>query len=230
MNQGKKRKIIAVDGLAASGKSTLARMLADKLNFVCFSTGLLYRALAWAAWSKNLKFDGPESLANFLNTLRVEPYLSESKQVLVRIDGKQPGEEIYSRAVSELASVLAAEPQLREFLLPIQRSACPENSMVVEGRDIGTVVFPDADLKFFVAADIGLRADRRLAQRSSAGDKALKLEIEKELLERDRRDTERAFSPTVRAQDALLIDNSAHTLTSVLESMYHHVLQRGLVK
>lgn len=230
MNQGKKRIIIAVDGLAASGKSTLARMLAEKLNFVCFSTGLLYRALAWAAWRDNFKLAGPESLASFLKTLHVEPYLSESKQVLVRLNGKLPGEEIYSREVSEQASVLAAQPQLREFLLPIQRSACPDSSMVVEGRDIGTVVFPDADLKFFVTADIGLRADRRLAQRSNIEDKALKLEIEKELLERDRRDTERALSPTVRARDALLIDNSAHTLTSVLESMYHHVLQRGLVK
>lgn len=223
------RIVITVDGLAASGKSTLARMLAIKLGFVCFSSGVLYRMVALAAWKGGLDLNNEQQLEHLLGKLKIEPYLDEQKQVRFRLDGMPVGEEIYNKEVSELASKLAAIPVVRGFLLPIQRSAFPALSMVVEGRDIGTVVFPDANLKFFVTANLGLRAERRLVQRGTTADKALKLEIEQELLERDRRDTQRSASPTVQAPDAILIDNSADTLTSVLESMYHHVLQRGLI-
>ncbi len=229
MPQCAKRTIIAVDGLAASGKSTLAKNLAKRLNFICFSSGILYRALAWAALRSEFKPERGDDLANFLASIEFTLSTDPKTGVVLKLNGQEPGQEIYGKEVSKYASILAAQTEVRKFLMPIQRQAFPGHSMVVEGRDIGTVVFPDADLKFFIRADIAVRVDRRFAQRCDLGDKALKSEIERELLERDQRDTQREFSPAIAAPDAIIIDNSAQTLTSVLENMYHHVLKAKLV-
>lgn len=231
------RSVITVDGLAGSGKTALSRALASRLGFVHFSSGLLYRAVGWLALRNGIPFSDIERLQKMIPQHLIELRLSDERSSTVSIDGELLGLELHTPEVSEATSCTSQFHEVRELLLDSQRSAYSGEAIVAEGRDMGTVVFPNATLKFFIVADPAVRVQRRLRQ--LYGDleklpaqrrKSLEAEIRIEITERDARDSERRVSPTVAAPDATLIDNSVESLTVVVESMYSAARQRGLVR
>lgn len=227
------RHVITVDGLAGSGKTALSKALAHRLGYVHLSTGLVYRALGWLALLNRVGFEDTPGLLDLLKVHSVEFKAADGYSAELLIDGVKGSEKLHLPEVSEAASVTSRHLAVREALLDLQRDACPGSNIVVEGRDMGTVVFPHAAVKFFVRASQEIRIQRRLSQLESElgivnGEalNSLKRQIEIEIIERDERDSKRLISPTVAARDAILIDNSSQTLTEVVQNMYDAVLKR----
>lgn len=225
--------VITVDGLAASGKSTLSRMLAEKLGYVHFNSGMLYRVIGWLAIEKKIPFQDEEALLRMLAAHGVS--LRASAGVIeVLVNGQPVTADLSTPHVSQATSSTAVHPWLREALLAMQRALTSQCPLVAEGRDMGTVVFPEAELKFFIWASEATRAERRLQQMAGGGRRSdqelnrLKSGLEIEIRERDARDQGRAVAPAVPAADAIKIENSAKSLTEVLDTMYHFALARGL--
>lgn len=231
------RIVIAVDGLAGSGKTTLARHLSQETGFIHLNTGLLYRGVGWLAIKAQLSGEPDQAFYNDLvRKHRLELVVDRDRVSRLKIDGVIRGDELHDPQVSEYASKCAPHESVRSALMDAQRGAFIGYPMVAEGRDMGTVVFPDAQLKFFITADPGVRAARRMAQLeaqrgglSEAERLALKSQLEQEITERDRRDQERPISPTKPAQDAIILDNSAKTLTEMVKAMYDAASNRGLL-
>ncbi len=230
MPQMKERHVITVDGLAGSGKSTIAESLAKRLGYQHFSSGLIYRVLGLLALQRDCDPANAPQILELLSSVRME-LLPEGG---VTVDGINPGPDMRLPEVSQSTSRVAALPEVRAALMTMQRQVFPEKNLVAEGRDMGTVVFPHADVKFFIVADTDIRVKRRLTQLGydlsdqTLDLKSLKKEMEREIVERDQRDSQRAIAPTRAADDAIIVDNSAQTLTEVVESMYHAVAKRGL--
>jgi cytidylate kinase len=229
------RKVIAIDGLAGSGKSTLARLLADKLGYVYLSTGLLYRAAGFIARNEKIDLKDGDAIAAAVLRHNIALVLDKDRASHVLIDGIDHGQALHDPNASEAASKSAQHGAVRQALMAAQRNAFLGENLVAEGRDIGTVVFPDADCKFFVEVAPQVRIERRLrqlypdAQTFDANRlELLKKELRIEITERDERDQERAVAPTKAAADAILIDNSGLTLTAVLEKMYSSCASLGL--
>ncbi|MDC0358934.1 (d)CMP kinase [Oligoflexia bacterium] len=227
------RIVIAVDGLAGSGKTALSKALAQKLGFVYLSTGILYRAVGYLVLQEGNDFDDGAAIANLVQNHTIELGLDADSRAVLRIDGKDVISKLYAPEASEASSKAAQHPEVRAELVKIQRSAFSGRNLVVEGRDIGTVIFPDALAKFYVVADEHVRLERRLKQLVAdlgvTDPEELKLLKEKmkiEILERDQRDLLRNVSPAIQADDAILIDNSSQTLTKVVENMYDAVAKR----
>ncbi len=228
MTNQKERIVVAVDGLSATGKTTLARMLANQLDFCCLHTGLLYRAVAFLVMSSSIKdLQNTPEIMLLLAQHKIEPCDGRVQDSAVLIDGKCISQELKSVQVSEMTSKLSALPEVRQALFEMQRNAFAGKNIVAEGRDMGTVIFPDAQVKFFVEASPIVRAQRRLQelQQAKVDSEANQLDlleksIEKEIQERDQRDQSRLISPAIPAQDAIVIDNSSETLTQVVEKMY----------
>lgn len=231
------RTVITVDGLAGSGKTTLARLLSQKIEFIHLNSGLLYRGLGWLALQDGSEKEGEDHFLKLLTNHELSLVIDASGINRVKIDDVERGDELFDPRVSDAASRLSPFERVRAALLDAQRRAFDGYPIVAEGRDMGTVVFPDAQLKFFIRADAGIRASRRLTQLeqqrgglSESEREALKLALEQEITERDRRDQEREVSPTVPASDAIILDNSSVTLTDMVQTMYASAANRGLVK
>lgn len=229
------RPVVTIDGLAGSGKTTLARRFAERCGFVHLNSGLLYRAVGFLSLLERVDPNDETALVAMVRRHRIELVLESDRVPALRIDGIRRGDELQTPAVSEATSLSSQYAGVRAQLLAAQREAFPEYPLVAEGRDMGTVVFPDADLKFFVVAAEPVRVERRLTQLRSLGsglaadEAALRESIRIEIFERDQRDAHRSVSPTVAAVDAITIDNSSQTLTEVVESMYSHALTRGIL-
>lgn len=199
--------IIAIDGPAASGKSTTARGVAEALDYSHLNSGQIYRAVAWAALRDGWSAADPGEVARRVEELALS--LERRPPVFrVRLGGEIPGDELQSREVSRLSSRMARHPAVRERALGLLRAAGRAGGVVCDGRDIGTVVFPGADLKIFLVASPRERARRRLLDHGeSPTDPALEREAE-ELRARDRSDVERDIAPLRRAEDALELDTT----------------------
>lgn len=229
------RKVVTVDGLASSGKSTISRLLAEKLGFVHFNSGLLYRAVGFIALQKGCSLTDPKALKKILTTHKISLELHNNEPTLCVDSAPFATEaELAAPDVSEAASITSQFEVVREPLIAMQHNAFPGHNIVAEGRDMGTVVFPAAQIKFFVEATETVRAKRRLAQMVGAGaTESERLELEKqlkiEILERDKRDRERRLSPAIPASNAIIIDNSGVSLTQVVQNMYDLVSRSGLV-
>ncbi len=203
-----RKLVIAIDGPAGSGKSTAARRVAELLGYVYLDSGAMYRALALKALRRSVPLDATEQLVALAEQTRIDLRAS-NHGLRVLLDGADVTNEIRGREVSEAASHVAVIPGVRRVLVAEQRRAGQGGGVVMEGRDIGSVVFPDADLKIYLTASVDVRAGRRWREHETKGeDVSLERTLE-EVHERDRRDSEREASPLLRAPDAVLVDNSA---------------------
>ena len=204
---------IAIDGPAGAGKSTIASRLARKLGYVNLESGAMYRALALKAIERDASFDDEAALVKLAEGLRIqlEPTIGGNRTLL---DGRDVSSRIRERDVSEGASRVSVHPKVREWMVAHQREMGAGGGVVMEGRDIGTKVFPDADLKIFLDADPVVREQRRMAQQHIKGEVAAG--VAAELRERDRRDRTRAASPLVAATDAVMINSTGLSEDEVL--------------
>ncbi|HTS09970.1 MAG TPA: (d)CMP kinase [Candidatus Eisenbacteria bacterium] len=212
-DQNPRKLIIAIDGPAGAGKSTIAARLARKLGYVNLESGAMYRALALKAIENDTSFDDANALVVLADrsNIRLEPTLTGNRTLL---DGKDVSQRIRERDVTDGASKISVHSQVREWMVSHQRAMGSGGGIVMEGRDIGTKVFPDADLKIFLDADPVVREQRRMAQQKISG--PVSPNVAAELRERDHRDRTRAASPLVAADDAIVINSTAMAEDEVL--------------
>jgi cytidylate kinase len=209
-----RKLIIAIDGPAGSGKSTIASRLARRLNYVSLESGAMYRALALKAIERDISFDEEAALMKLAQNSRIqlEPVLGGNRTLL---DGRDVSARIRERDVTEGASRISVHPQVREWMVARQQEMGAAGGVVMEGRDIGTKVFPNADLKIFLDADPAVREQRRMKQQKFKAEAVA--DVAAELRGRDQRDRTRAASPLVPAPDAVVIDSTSLSEDEVLE-------------
>ena len=217
--------VIAVDGFASTGKSTLSKRLANALNFTYIDTGFMYRVVSYFALNSNLIEDGVILEREFEKALAETKFTwstdTQSKEIL--FNGKSFGDEIRTLEISTWVSQIAQLGFVREHLVAQQRSLSKLGSVVMDGRDIGTVVFPYADFKFFLVADSKIRAQRRFDELQAKGEKVLFEEILKNVVDRDHQDSTRDISPLRKAEDALEIDTTSFGVEEVFEQMVSYI-------
>ena len=200
--------IIAIDGPVGSGKSTLARRVAALMGYLYIDTGAMYRAVALKALRRGVSFEAVDALAALAGETRIDLRARDGAQQ-VFLDGEDVTAAIRTPEVAQAASKIAVVPGVRRVLVAEQRRAGEQGGVVMEGRDIGSVVFPDAQLKIFLIASPEIRADRRWREHQQKGDAIDLARTLEEIHERDRRDRERSDSPLVRAKDAVVVDSTA---------------------
>ncbi len=215
-------KVIAIDGPSASGKSTLARALAEKLHIPYVNTGSMFRAVAFAASQRHIDWDNAAALGNMAATLKLEYKLNAEGRFELACDGEFPGRALRNAEIASGASRVATLPAVREALKQRQQAMSAGGWLVMEGRDIGTVIFPQAMFKFFITASPLERARRRLAQEGDAAGESLAA-VAQAIARRDELDSHRAIAPLVPAPDAEIIDNSDMTPEFMLNLIYNKV-------
>ncbi len=207
-----KKLIIAIDGFAGCGKSTLAKQLAAHLHYLFLDTGAMYRAVTLYLLDQNIDWDNAKQLDDSLNNISIAFQRNENGKSLTFLNGEDVEEAIRSMRVSNKVSEVAAVSAIRKFLVKQQQAIGAEKNVVMDGRDIGTVVFPNADLKLFITANMETRVQRRLMELQSNNIQVSEDDIRNNLIKRDREETTRADSPLKQADDAILIDNTNLTL------------------
>ena len=220
------QKVIAIDGPSGSGKSTIAKLLAKNLNVLYIDTGAMYRAIACWCDLKNIEIKESADFDNFVENLDLKYGVND--QVLVQVDGEDLTQKIREHHISKLASIVSQVPSVRKKLLILQRELGEQRVCVMEGRDIGSVVFPNAFIKFFVTASVEIRAQRRLNQLAENGDTSNTLEqIKKDVEDRDDKDANREVSPLIKSEDAELVDTSDLTTDQTIELLREKVLAKA---
>nr|MDK2850957.1 hypothetical protein [Candidatus Cloacimonadota bacterium] len=214
-----KKIIIAIDGPAASGKSTTAKLLARKIGYVHLDTGAMYRACALAAKRHQTNIDDPSQIMKIMSDIKIDIQYSNNGN-LIFLDGEDVSEEIREPDISRLASAISAKRHVREKMVELQRELGKSGGVIVDGRDIGTVVFPNAELKFFMIAPLEIRAQRRYQELLANNKKANFQEVLRELKERDLADSSRVLAPLVPAKDAIQIDTGDLSIDEQVDLLY----------
>ncbi len=224
------RLIITIDGPAGTGKSTVSKILAARLTALYLDTGALYRAVALTALDRGIAPGDGKGIAALCETIEIS-CLTDRDGIRILVNGDDVSDRIRTEEVSLAASKVSALPAVRKFLLPIQRRIADMSSIVAEGRDMGTVVFPHADVKFYLDADENERARRRYYQLCGEGVTADFDEVKKGLTIRDRQDSGRAIAPLKPSDDAVIIDSTTLKAEEVVEAMiariHGHLLENG---
>ena len=214
--------IIAIDGPSASGKSTTAIGVAKRLGITYLDTGAMYRAVTFGLIENNIKFDHSSDLENYLKKIKLEFFKTKTK-TLLHLNGRNITEEIRSSKVTESVSEVSALKIVRSSMVLIQRKMADSNDCILEGRDIGTVVFPNADFKFFLIADEEVRAKRRLNDLRQIGELQSIDKVIHDIIERDYKDSNRVHSPLKKAEDAIIIDTSNLNINEVINKIMNVV-------
>jgi CMP/dCMP kinase len=222
-----RRVVVAIDGPAGAGKSTVSKRLARRLGYCLLDTGAIYRAVALCARRRAIDWEDAAEVAAIARDLEISfAFAGEENRVLLR--GEDVSAAIRTPEMSTGASRVSAHPEVRAALLDLQRRLGADGGVVVEGRDIGTVVFPRAEAKFFVTATPAERARRRCLELRAGGQAADEDEVRRDIEERDRRDSTRAVAPLRPADDALIVDTSALAIDEVVERLAAEVERRCL--
>lgn len=212
--------IIAVDGPSGAGKSTLGKMLAEKLDLLYIDTGAMYRAVGLAVTESKTKFTDEKSVANIARSSKIE-LIGKPANLRIFLNGRDVSAEIRTNEIGQAASIVSTISEVRKILVEHQRTLGKNapHGCVLDGRDIGTVVFPKADFKFFLTASPEARAERRFLEDSEKGIASTYEETLSEIIKRDERDTSREDSPLMIAEDAFLIDTSTLNLDETIVEM-----------
>jgi cytidylate kinase len=214
----KKGLVIALDGPSGAGKSTLARLLAQKLGYIYIDTGAMYRAIGWKAKQEGIDPSDEQKLAELC--LRTEVLIrNDNSDPRVSVDGRDVSGEIRTPEMGMMASAVSKSPAVRARLLILQRELGRNGGVVMDGRDIGTVVFPGAEVKFFLDASAEERGRRRYLELKAKGMDVDLAQITKEIQDRDKQDSGRALAPLKQADDALLLDSTNMSIADVLATM-----------
>jgi cytidylate kinase len=213
-----KKPVVAIDGPAGSGKSTVAKQLAKRLQFTHIDTGALYRGVALLALEKGVEFGEEAAVVAAARGVRFEFKQVEGGNLL-HLDGRNVGALIRTEKVSAGSSKVSAYPGVRALLLDLQRSLGDGGGVVLEGRDIGTVVFPNAEVKVFLTASIEARAERRAKELGERGEPVDLDQVKRDIVIRDKQDSERPIAPLKQAADAVLVDTSGLAIDSVLDRL-----------
>lgn len=209
---------IAIDGPGGAGKSTLAKAVAAKMGIVYVDTGALYRTIGYYVRGREISPDDAEGVISCLDDIKIEVRYEDGKQN-VYLNGENPGDKIRTPEMSMYASKVSAIPKVRAFLLDTQRDIAKKNSVIMDGRDIGTVILPDADLKIFLTASEECRARRRYDELIARGQSVRYEDVLAEMNQRDTQDSTRDVAPTAAAEDAILLDNTDMTFDETVNKV-----------
>lgn len=214
--------IITLDGQSGTGKSTLALQIAERLGFKCLNTGMIYRSLSYYFYINNITPEDLDKISKELNKINIRISF-KGQQQFVKINKIDCTPHVSAKEVQETVSLYSQILEIREKVTAIQRDFAMQNNVVVEGRDIGTHVFPNADYKFFVTCDINIRAKRRLDDLLKSGQKITLEQVIQSLKTRDMLDSTRLFSPLKKAEDAIDIDTSNSSIDQTVEKIISYV-------
>ncbi|MDY4692695.1 MAG: (d)CMP kinase [Blautia sp.] len=207
---------IAIDGPAGAGKSTVARKVAGKLSFIYVDTGAMYRAMALYLLKKGVKGDSQEDISSVCTGADITIEYKDGEQIVI-LNGENVNSLIRTEEVGNMASVSSANPRVREHLLKLQRSIAASNDVVMDGRDIGTTILPDAEVKIYLTASADTRAKRRFRELEEKGQTCDYEKIRQDIIDRDFRDMNREISPLRQAEDAVLVDSSDMDIEEVTD-------------
>lgn len=207
---------IAIDGPAGAGKSTVARITAEKLNMIYIDTGAMYRAFTLKALAKN------KNTISEITEMIKDTHIEVKKDKII-LDGEDVTEKIRDTRISQKVSDIARIPQVRFFMVDLQKKMAENKGVVMDGRDIGTTVLPDAEYKFFLTAQLRQRAIRRFEELKRMGHQAELSRIEKDIMERDLQDSQRECSPLAAAEDAVIIDTTHKSISEVVNDIISRV-------
>jgi len=222
-------KVIAIDGPAGSGKSTVSRLLAARLGYLYLDTGAMYRAVALQAKRKNIDLKDTEKISRLCMDLDLH-FRTLDGATRLFLGAEDISDAIRSPEMDMLSSIISAIKEVRDAMTLLQRKMAEQRGVVAEGRDMGTVVFPDAECKFFIDAEPEVRAGRRYRERLARGEMVSSQEVEQELRKRDDQDRTRALAPLVPAKDAVLLDTTNLTVEEIVEIMVRTIKGGGKKK
>ena len=220
-----RKPVIAIDGYSSTGKSSISKIIAHKLGLVHMDTGALYRGVTYFANTCCLNEDGKINLQGLfknLDQIKLE-FRNINNELILFLNGKDISREIRTNEVSSNVSLIASQKEVRDFLMETQRSIAEKGGVILDGRDIGTVVLPNADYKFFLTASVDERTRRRFKELTILGIKTDEKSVKENLIYRDKTDSEREVAPLKKADDAILIDNTNLDKRQTIDLILSHI-------